>query len=123
MTTILTVDDSLVSRKMLRHALQSASANPLTFLEASHGQGALALLASRDVDLLFTDLYMAGMDGLELVRRVRGEGRTLPVVVVTSERSETVLARLREAGADRVLSKPFQPEALKAVLDELSPCT
>ena len=122
MTTILTVDDSLVSRKMLQHALRSGISGEVEFLDASHGQGALALLESREVDLLFTDLYMSGMDGLELVRRVRGDGRDLPIVVVTSERSETVLDRLREAGATRVLAKPFKPEDIKAVLDELSSC-
>ena len=122
MTNILTVDDSLVSRKMLQHAVRASATGEVTFLDASHGQGALALLASREVDILFTDLYMSGMDGLELVRRVRGGGRDLPIVVVTSERSETVLQQLREAGATRVLAKPFKPEDIKAVLDELSPC-
>lgn len=69
---------------------------------------------------LITDVHMAGMNGLELVRALRGRGVALPVLVITGRASATLGVQAMDAGANRVIEKPFSPdeiiEAIEATL-------
>jgi len=115
--TILVVDDSVVMRGMIKRALTMSGIPIGTIVEAGNGQEALDALAATWVDLALVDINMPVMDGMELLERVRASPKTrdLAIVVVSTESSETRVARIAELGADFV-HKPFTPEELRQTI-------
>jgi two-component system chemotaxis response regulator CheY len=114
-TRILTVDDSCSMRSMVRGALESAG---YEVHEAGGGEEALGFLGRSAVDLVITDFYMPGMDGLALLAQIRGmrQYRFTPVLLLSTEHAEEMKQRGRAAGATGWLVKPFQPEQLRDVV-------
>lgn len=112
---ILIVDDSETVRQVLQLALGNAG---YQVVEAEDGFDALAKLSGDQVDMLITDLNMPNMDGLELIKKVREEGkhRFTPIVMLTTESSEEKKKAGREAGASGWIVKPFKPEQLLKVV-------
>ena len=110
--TVLIVDDSRTVRQMVRAALTD---DQHSVVEASDGEEALAALESGPADLVITDVNMPRMDGLTLVRALRGrpESRFLPILVLTTENGDDMKQKGREAGATGWIVKPFQPETLR----------
>jgi DNA-binding response OmpR family regulator len=112
---VLVVDDDELSRAMLADVFVSHGYEALTAPDATRGIHALTdqLFA---IDLLVTDLYMAGMDGERLVHVIRDLGgeSDLPILVVTASADPDLVAKLREVGADDVLAKSVGPEAVFA---------
>ena len=83
-------------------------------LRAADGAAALAAVEREGPDLIVLDLHLPRLDGLEVCRRLRAAGRTLPVLMLTARASEDdVLAGL-EIGADDYVTKPFSPRTLVA---------
>ena len=111
---VLVVDDSAVMRQMVVRTLKMSGIPLATVFVASNGEEGLSLLQDQWVDLLLLDINMPVMNGEEMLRRVRAspETETLPVIVVSTEGSETRLAALHELGAV-VVRKPFAPETLR----------
>ncbi len=111
MKTILLVDDSRVTRELMKVYL---IAKDVTLLEAGDGEEALALVRARRPDLVLADLRMPKLDGPSMCAAMRGDPalRTIPVVILTSNRDEDSLGRCRDAGAREVLLKPIQPHPL-----------
>jgi len=112
---ILIVDDSETVRQVLKLALGNAG---YQVVEAEDGFDALAKLSGAQIDMLITDLNMPNMDGLELIKKVREEGkhRFKPIVLLTTESSEEKKKAGREAGASGWIVKPFKPEQLLKVV-------
>ena len=113
---VLVVDDSETVRQVLKLTLSNAGFN---VIEAEDGDDALAKLASAPaVDMLITDLNMPNMDGLELIQKIRDDGkhRFTPIVMLTTESSEEKKRAGREAGASGWIVKPFKPEQLLKVV-------
>lgn len=110
---VLIVDDSSVTRKVIARALKFSGLEIATIHEASDGQDAYELVEHTPVDLALVDINMPRMNGEELVSRWRAVPATasLPVVVVSTEGSETRIARLRSMGV-AFLHKPFGPAEL-----------
>ncbi len=113
--TILSIDDSCSMRQMVRAALEAAGHR---VHEAASGQEALDFLEGNPVDLVVSDLYMPGMDGLAVLARIRGmqQHRFTPVLLLTTEHAEEMKQRGRAAGATGWLVKPFQPEQLRQIV-------
>jgi two-component system, chemotaxis family, chemotaxis protein CheY len=114
---LLVVEDSPMMVRMYRMVL--GTRYDLAF--AADGAEGLDA-AARDPGLhgMVVDINMPGMDGLEFVRRLRGElGMTeVPVLVCSTEATETDRAAARAAGADAFLPKPWQPAELLAAVAE-----
>ena len=117
---ILVVDDQFTAREIQRSILEAAGYGVVT---ARDGREAWDLLANgEDIGLVVTDLEMPEMDGLELVRTIRGDARwsSLPVVVVTSRGTEEDERRGLEAGADAyVVKQRFDQRALLDTVERL----
>ncbi len=79
---------------------------------------ALEILARRVPDVVFLDIHMQGMDGVEVCRYIRRDPRTADVVIVgmSSDTQSTLVERVRLAGANAFLAKPLELEALEDVL-------
>jgi DNA-binding response OmpR family regulator len=108
--SILVVDDEPNLRRMLRSYLRNAG---FAVLEAGTGADALALLRGRQVDLALVDVMLPGIDGLELVRRIRADS-AIPIILVTAKGEETSRVAGLEVGADDYVVKPFFPNEVVA---------
>jgi len=115
---VLYVDDSLSVRKTAERTLRSGG-HPVVL--AHDGEDALERLREGAIDLVFTDLEMPRLNGLELIRAIRANPRWagLPVIVVTSRTGEKHRAAALAAGATDFISKPFTAEQLLAVTRSL----
>lgn len=118
---VLIVDDSAIVRTVLRRTLSIAGFELGEVLEASNGREALALLAKTKVDIVFTDINMPEMNGVEMVEEMEQSGylEAFPVVVISTERSETRVESLKKMGVKAYIKKPFTPEKVKMIVDLL----
>lgn len=113
--TVLTVDDSVSIRQMVTFTLKSAG---YEVVQAADGEEGLAVAKAKSVQLVITDQNMPKMDGLSLVRALRAtpaHART-PILLLTTESSDTMKAQGKAAGATGWLVKPFDPTKLLEVV-------
>ena len=100
-----------------------SSIHDLRILMADSAERAWELLESRDEDIraLVTDLHMPGMDGFELIDRVRADHlhAGMPIVVITGSTDPHVSDRLRQRGVNAVFSKPYSPALVREKLEQL----
>lgn len=117
---VMVVDDSAVMRAMIIKSLKLCGIELGDVLEAQNGVDALEKLASAWVDLALIDVNMPKMNGEELLNRMRDDPalEPLPVIVISTEGSETRITRLKSKGA-RFLRKPFSPETLGIQIREM----
>ena len=110
----LIVDDSSVMRKIVERSLRQAGLD-LSVLEAGNGADALGLLDGNLVDLILSDINMPVMDGLEFVRQLQTmeKLRGIPVVMITTEGSESNVVQALSLGAKGYIRKPFTPDQVK----------
>lgn len=118
--SILAVDDSASMRQMVSFTLRSSG---YEVIEAVDGQDALDKIGDRHVDLVLTDQNMPRMDGLTLVRQLRGQERfrSTPILVLTTESSDEMKQAGRAAGATGWMVKPFDPARLLEVIGKVLP--
>jgi two-component system chemotaxis response regulator CheY len=111
---ILVVDDSSVMRAMIIKTLRLSQLPLGEVLEAPNGQEALRVLDGKWIDLALVDINMPVMDGEEMIDRLRQNPVTedLPVIIISTEGSETRKEVLMQKGAGFV-HKPFTPETLR----------
>jgi two-component system, chemotaxis family, chemotaxis protein CheY len=113
---ILIVDDSSVMRKILERSLRQAGVELSLVHQAGNGAEALAVLAENQVDLILCDINMPVMDGLEFVKQLPGveNAKGAPVIMITTEGSESHVVQALSAGAKGYIRKPFTPEQVRA---------
>ncbi len=111
----LIVDDSSVMRKIVARALQQGGLSLGQILEAGNGSEALEILRREKVDLVLSDINMPVMDGLEFVRQLRNleAAQGIPVVMITTEGSESHVMEAISCGARGYIRKPFTPDQMK----------
>lgn len=111
----LIVDDSSVMRKIVERSLRQAGFELKQVLEAGNGAEALAVLQDNAVDLILCDINMPVMDGLEFVKQLSGvaNAKGVPVVMITTEGSESHVVQALSSGARGYIRKPFTPEQVK----------
>lgn len=113
--TILVCDDDPSLRELVRAVLGPA----YRFAEAADGLEALALARELRPDLVVLDVMLPGLSGIEVLEALRldEELRSIPVVVITAWSHAELDAQV--AGADRFVSKPFDPDQLSRAVEEL----
>ena len=118
--TILTVDDSVSMRMLLKSAL---SAQGFQVEGANDGVHGLERMHELAPDLLITDINMPRMDGFELIEAVRAlpQFRGTPILVLSTEFSDEKKARARSAGATGWITKPFEAAKLGAAIRRVCP--
>ena len=119
MKRILVVDDSPTIRRMVIASLRSL--RDVEFDEANSGLEAIERLALAPVSLLFLDLNMPDIHGIEVIEFVRSHQAysSIPICVVTTRGDEESRAQVLEAGANVYLTKPFTPQELVAQASRL----
>lgn len=111
----LIVDDSSVMRKIVERSLRQAGLEMAAVLEAGNGAEALAVIAENKVDLILCDINMPVMDGLEFVKQLASvkNAKNVPVVMITTEGSESHVVQALSAGARGYIRKPFTADQVK----------
>jgi two-component system chemotaxis response regulator CheY len=109
--SILVADDSAAVRNQLRIALEG---DGFVVLEAENGERGVEAAREGEVDLIIVDVNMPVMDGIEMIRQVRGmeKHRSTPIFVLTTEFGESTVKQGKAAGATAWIVKPVKPEVL-----------
>jgi len=114
---LLVVDDSSTMRRIIKNTLSRLGYEDV--LEGEDGlQGWTVLNENPEIGMLITDWNMPEMNGLELVKKVRGDTRfsDLPIIMVTTEGGKAEVITALKAGVNNYIVKPFTPQVLKEKL-------
>ena len=111
---ILVVDDSAVMRSMIKKTIKSSGVEIGEIYEAANGQEGLEVLEDNWLDILFIDVNMPVMDGMEMLDRVRKKEETadIPILIVSTESNHERIEIIQKKNAGFV-HKPFTPEVLR----------
>lgn len=104
LTPVLLIEDDPPIRRLLRTSL---GANGFEIIEAASGQDGLAAIRAQKPELVLLDLGLPDMDGLNVIRSIRGSGDKTPIVVLSSRGEEGVKVEALNLGADDYVIKPF----------------
>ncbi len=118
---ILIVDDSETTRAVIGKTLGIAGVPVNQVFEASNGEEALKLLEDNWVDVVFSDINMPVMGGVEMIERMYENGllKTIPVIIVSTEGNSSRIEQLKERGISAYLRKPFTPESISRVITDI----
>lgn len=119
MKTALVVEDSSIMREFI---VSSLSGLPDIYaLQAANGFEALKALPQQEIHIILTDINMPDINGLELLSFLKShpEYRKIPVIIISTEKSEADRKRGLALGADDYLTKPFQPRDLQLMIQKL----
>jgi two-component system, chemotaxis family, chemotaxis protein CheY len=121
MASILIVDDSSAMRSVIKRILTLSGFDMDTCLDACDGEDALIALRREPVDLVISDINMPRMDGETLLRTMSADPALcgIPVVIVSSDATESRASRLLGLGASAYLVKPFQPQIFREKLEQV----
>ena len=111
---VLVVDDSRLARMVMASAFRRLHPD-WTLVEVTGAEEALGAIESGPVDIALIDFNMPGVDGLELVARIRVHAPDMPIALVSANLQDEIIARARELKA-AFIAKPLTDEALGAFL-------
>lgn len=116
MKTILIVEDSATTRSLIRAVIDELG--DVETVEAASGFEALKMLPQQEYDLIITDINMPDINGLELISFVRNNPlyARLPIIIVSTERSEEDKKRGMALGATSYVAKPFKSGELQEII-------
>ena len=111
---ILVVDDSRIMRNIVKNTLKAMYNIEEGFVEASNGEEAWSILQSSQIDLVLLDWNMPLLNGIDLLRRLRGNDKfkSLPIIMVTSEAAKYNVVEAVKAGINDYLIKPVTEKNL-----------
>lgn len=113
------VDDSETLRQQVRMALAPKG---FDIVEATDGQDGLnQIRGGHDIALVLCDVNMPNMSGLDLLTRMREEGLSTPVIMLTTEGQPSLVRQARDLGAKGWIVKPFKTDLLVAAVKRLTP--
>lgn len=107
---VLVVDDDPVVRKSFDRVLTGKGYAVIT---AENGEEALSKLAQEKYDVVYTDIRMPGMSGLEVAEKIKARQPWTPVVIITGYGNDAAEARAKAAGVANFLHKPLSPEQIE----------
>jgi two-component system chemotaxis response regulator CheY len=113
----LVVDDSAVMRKVLIGALSRAGITDVD--QAADGLEAVQATDSVEYDVILMDWNMPNMLGIDAVKEIRANGKTAPIIMVTTEAEKSRVIDALKAGAQNYVIKPFEPAAIVGKIHEV----
>ncbi|HON38863.1 MAG: response regulator [Desulfomonilia bacterium] len=118
---ILIVDDSNVVKAVLMKALGESGAPIQRVFDASNGREALDILRAESIDLVFADINMPVMNGVELVESMADDPalKDIPVIMISTDGSVSRREYLQSKGVRAYVRKPFTPEQIRSVVREV----
>lgn len=118
---VMIVDDSPAMRSFIRRTLELSGAEIEQYVEAGDGQEALEKLRVSPVDVILTDINMPRMNGDQFVRNLESDSSLceIPVIVVSTDQTESRAREMLALGAKAYVTKPFLPEALREEIEKI----
>ena len=113
----LVVDDSAVMRKVLIGALGRANIDQVD--QAADGREAVEAAKATDYGLILMDWNMPNMLGIDAVKAIRELGKTMPIIMVTTEAEKSRVIEALKAGANNYVIKPFEPATIVSKIQEV----
>jgi CheY-like chemotaxis protein len=117
MAKILIIDDSLLSRRMLRKILEEKNHQ---VIEASDGYSALEIYSLENPHLVMLDLTMPGMNGFEVLKKLKAINSNAKVVVATADIQNQTRKQAIEDGADGFITKPYISQEILDLVNNLT---
>ena len=117
MANILIVDDSRTSRKILKGILEGEGYEVVG--EATNGQEGYDRYVELKPDVVTMDITMPVLDGIEALKKIKSEYPDAKVVMVTAAGQKTKMVEAVQNGANEFVSKPFEAEQLKKIIDKV----
>lgn len=116
---ILAIDDMKTLRDLLGKVLRTAG---YEVVEAVDGVDGLEKFSMHKPDLVISDLNMPNLDGIGFVAgaREKPEGKSVPILILTTETNDNLKQRAKQVGATGWLTKPFNPQRLTKLVDQLT---
>lgn len=116
--SILIVDDSEIIRAVIKKMIGMSGMEVSAIHEAGNGREGLETLRREWVDVVFSDINMPEMNGIEMVEEMMKDDdlKSTPVVVISTERSEPRIQRLKDLGVKAYMKKPFRPEDFRDIV-------
>ncbi len=115
---IFIVDDSMAMRMLVKRALREAGYGDHTIEEAANGKDALEAITKSPPDLVLSDWHMPGLTGMELLAALRQANVNVPFGFVTTEGTAEMRQKVKDAGAQFLIAKPFTADAFKQAIQE-----
>ncbi|OGH98222.1 MAG: hypothetical protein A2X42_08320 [Candidatus Margulisbacteria bacterium GWF2_38_17] len=112
----LLVDDSRSLRMVVQRLIKSSGYSFNVFWEANDGREALKIASNNEIDIIFTDLNMPVLGGIEFIKEFRKTKKSIPIIVVTTLGSQQIVMDALKCGANDYIIKPFSHERIKSVL-------
>ena len=111
---LLIVDDEAHIRMLIEQTLEDLEDEEVTFFTAENGEEALQIIRDENPQLVFLDVMMPKMNGMEVCRRVKKEAglSNVFIVLLTAKGQELDRQKGLEVGADLYMTKPFDPEVI-----------
>lgn len=114
---VLICDDSILARKQLMNFLVSIGCNDI--LEAANGTMAVEMYKSHNPDLVFLDIVMPEMNGIEATREIRNYDSNAYIVMASSVGTQANLREALRLGARDFIQKPFNTNQIQSVINML----
>lgn len=118
-TKILVCDDSILARKQLSDVILKKLPEA-TIIQGRDGREAVTLYKKEHPDLVFLDIVMPEIDGIEAVRQIMEEDEDADIIIVSSVGTQNQLKSAIEAGARDFIQKPFSEEGIDKILSVFS---
>ena len=116
MSKVLIADDSFLARQLFIKALQGEG---YEVIEAINGQDTMEKVLTQSPDCLLLDLLMPEMDGFAVLKALREENLSIPVIVVSADVQETSRAKCHELGAVGFLNKPIKKDGILSAIQKV----
>ncbi|MFP4458838.1 MAG: response regulator [Candidatus Zixiibacteriota bacterium] len=114
---VLVVDDSVVMRRIMINALSQASIDDVE--QAADGAEGVNKVGDGAYDLVLMDWNMPNLLGIDAVKKIRENGHTVPIIMVTTEAEKSRVVEALKAGANNYIIKPFQPKVLISKIQDV----
>lgn len=115
--SVLVVEDSDMIRHITCRMLKKMGFDSV--VESENGRIALEKMSEQDFDLVFSDIDMPEMNGLELVEKVREQKKLLPIVILTSHTEKDIIDKAYQLGVNDYLNKPLSPAILLGTIEKV----
>jgi DNA-binding response OmpR family regulator len=111
---LMIVDDETHIRMLLQQTLEELEDDGVEFLTAENGEQALEMIENETPDLVFLDVMMPKMNGMEVCQRVKNNNKldNVYIVILTAKGQEVDKQKGLDVGADRYMTKPFDPDEI-----------
>ncbi len=118
---LLIVDDEAHIRMLIEQTLEDLEDEGVELLFADNGEKALSIIQEEEPDLVFLDVMMPKMNGMEVCQRVKKELNLTGVYIIllTAKGQEVDRQKGLEMGADRYMTKPFDPDEMYVIAEEI----